>query len=64
MVIRDMLSFYLERNSKDTGREWVITGYDDEARENSRETFYELYKARMRLYDLEDEGYFCKDMTR
>jgi hypothetical protein len=55
-----MINFYLEQ--ADAGS-WTITGYGDEG-EVSKQTYFSLYNARMALYALEDEGYWCKDCTR
>lgn len=54
-----MITFYLE--PCDDG--YCITGYDVEGMV-SRETYFSLYSARMRLYELEEIGSICLDRTR
>lgn len=58
-----MLTFYLELHHEQGSASVVtITGYGDEG-VISRETFFSLYSARMRLTEIEDEGNVCIDTT-
>jgi len=56
-----MITFYLER-LHGWNKEWAVIGYCD-GEEISRETFFELYYARMHLLSLEDDGNVCIDTT-
>lgn len=55
-----MVTVYLDKQPDGS---YLLTAYVYSG-EVARETYFDLYIARQRLYELEEEGYICRDHTR